>query len=85
LPTGAARPSAANHRENRFILLHALSVSVRHEFLVTKFISLCIVIYERRKLPTEVSTLINEQGRNECANIAKDVYLMLKAENAIQK
>ncbi len=53
--------------------------------VATGLISIGVVIYERGQLKSQVSKQIDEQGRSECAKIAKDVYLMLEMEEETQK
>jgi methyl-accepting chemotaxis protein len=53
--------------------------------VVTGLISIGVVIYERGPLGKEIRENVDQQGKNECAKIAKDVYLMLQMEEETEK
>jgi methyl-accepting chemotaxis protein len=53
--------------------------------VATGLISTGVVIYERAQVQTSTRELIDQQGRNECSKIAKDVYLMVQMEDENQK
>ena len=53
--------------------------------IVTGLISFGVVFYERGQLGSEIRKEVDAQGREECAKIAKDVYLMLQMEDESEK